>query len=34
MSERDPVEPATITPYRDGPLIVRGPVRLLDMHGR
>jgi CDGSH-type Zn-finger protein len=25
---------ATITPYRDGPLIVRGPVRLQDMHGR
>jgi CDGSH-type Zn-finger protein len=24
----------TITPYRDGPLIVRGPVRLQDMHGR
>jgi CDGSH-type Zn-finger protein len=23
----------TITPYRDGPLIVRGPVRLEDMHG-
>ena len=23
-----------ITPYRDGPLIVRGPVRLEDMHGR
>jgi CDGSH-type Zn-finger protein len=25
---------ATITPYRDGPLLVRGPVRLQDMHGR
>jgi CDGSH-type Zn-finger protein len=24
----------TITPYRDGPLIVRGPVRLQDMQGR
>jgi CDGSH-type Zn-finger protein len=24
---------ATITPYRDGPLIVRGPVRLQDQHG-
>ena len=24
----------TITPYRDGPLIVRGPVQLQDMHGR
>jgi CDGSH-type Zn-finger protein len=23
-----------ITPYRDGPLLVRGPVRLVDMHGR
>lgn len=26
--------PATITPYRDGPLLVRGPFRLQDMHGR
>ena len=26
-------DPVTITPYRDGPLIVRGPVRLEDMHG-
>ena len=24
----------TITPYRDGPLIVRGPVRIQDMHGQ
>jgi CDGSH-type Zn-finger protein len=23
----------TITPYRDGPLIVRGPVRIRDMYG-
>ncbi len=23
----------TITPYRDGPLLVRGPVRLLDQDG-
>jgi CDGSH-type Zn-finger protein len=23
----------TITPYRDGPLLVRGPVRLTDQHG-
>jgi CDGSH-type Zn-finger protein len=23
----------TITPYRDGPLLVRGPFRLEDMHG-
>jgi CDGSH-type Zn-finger protein len=28
------VEDVTITPYRDGPLLVRGPVRLEDMHGR
>jgi CDGSH-type Zn-finger protein len=27
-------EIATITPYRDGPLLVRGPIRLQDMHGR
>jgi CDGSH-type Zn-finger protein len=27
-------EPATITPYRDGPLLVRGPFRLLDQDGR
>jgi CDGSH-type Zn-finger protein len=26
-------DPVTITPYRDGPLIVRGPVRIQDMHG-
>ena len=26
--------PATITPYRDGPLLVRGPFRLQDMYGR
>ncbi|NLT04909.1 MAG: CDGSH iron-sulfur domain-containing protein [Solirubrobacterales bacterium] len=26
-------EIATITPYRDGPLLVRGPVRLLDQDG-
>ncbi len=24
----------TVTPYRDGPLLVRGPVRLQDMYGR
>ncbi|MDQ6746421.1 MAG: CDGSH iron-sulfur domain-containing protein [Actinomycetota bacterium] len=23
-----------ITPYRDGPLLVRGPVELLDGHGK
>jgi CDGSH-type Zn-finger protein len=27
-------EPAVITPYRDGPLVVRGPVRLVDQDGR
>ena len=27
------VEEATITPYRDGPLLVRGPFRLLDQDG-
>jgi CDGSH-type Zn-finger protein len=27
-------ETATITPYRDGPLLVRGPFRLQDMYGR
>jgi CDGSH-type Zn-finger protein len=26
--------PATITPYRDGPLLVRGAFRLQDMYGR
>ena len=31
-----PADPngATITPYRDGPLIVRGDFRLLDQDGR
>ena len=23
-----------ITPYRDGPLVIRGPVRLMDQDGR
>ena len=27
-------EPTVITPYRDGPLGVRGPVRLVDQDGR
>jgi CDGSH-type Zn-finger protein len=27
-------EPAVITPYRDGPLLVRGPFRLVDQDGR
>ena len=26
-------EPVTITPYPDGPYLVRGPVRLLDSDG-
>ena len=25
--------PVTITPYRDGPLLVRGPVELYDQEG-
>jgi CDGSH-type Zn-finger protein len=29
----DPSAGATITPYRDGPLIVRGDFRLLDQDG-
>ncbi len=31
MYEKDAV---LITPYRDGPLVVRGPVRLIDPDGR
>jgi CDGSH-type Zn-finger protein len=27
-------EETTITPYRDGPLLVRGPFRLVDQDGR
>ena len=27
-------EAAVITPYRDGPLLVRGPFRLVDQDGR
>ena len=27
------MDEATITPYRDGPLLVRGPVRLQDQDG-
>lgn len=30
----DTGRPVTITPYRDGPLLVRGPFTLQDMHGR
>lgn len=29
----DDREPATITPYRDGPLVVRGHFRLVDADG-
>jgi CDGSH-type Zn-finger protein len=29
-----PDDNVTITPYRDGPLLVRGPFRLLDQQGR
>ena len=33
-----PAEPnpdaTVITPYRDGPLVIRGPVRLVDQDGR
>jgi CDGSH-type Zn-finger protein len=29
-----PHDDVTITPYRDGPLLVRGPFRLLDQQGR
>lgn len=31
MSDERPT--VTITPYRDGPLIVRGPIVLLDQEG-
>jgi CDGSH-type Zn-finger protein len=27
------MDEATITPYRDGPLLVRGPFRILDQDG-
>jgi CDGSH-type Zn-finger protein len=27
-------ERATITPYRDGPLLIRGPFRMVDQDGR
>lgn len=30
----DREQPTTITPYRDGPLIVRGPFTLLDQDGQ
>jgi CDGSH-type Zn-finger protein len=28
------MDEATITPYRDGPLVIRGPFRLTDQDGR
>jgi len=28
------MDEATITPYRDGPLLVRGPFRLVDQDGK
>ena len=32
--EPEPAEPeVTITPYRDGPLLVRGPVKFVDQDG-
>jgi CDGSH-type Zn-finger protein len=31
--EHDP-DATVITPYRDGPLVIRGPVRLVDQDGR
>ncbi|RJQ70167.1 CDGSH iron-sulfur domain-containing protein [Pseudonocardiaceae bacterium YIM PH 21723] len=30
----EPLPPVTITPYEDGPLIVRGPVEILDQSGQ
>jgi CDGSH-type Zn-finger protein len=32
--EHDDDRAARITPYRDGPLVVRGPFRLVDQDGR
>jgi CDGSH-type Zn-finger protein len=29
-----PPQETTITPYRDGPLLVRGPFRIVDQEGR
>jgi CDGSH-type Zn-finger protein len=34
MAPLDPDGPVTITPYRDGPLIVRGDVRIQDADGQ
>jgi CDGSH-type Zn-finger protein len=29
-----PTRPILVTPYRDGPLLVRGPARIVDTEGR
>ena len=35
MDEAEPrKDEVVITPYRDGPLLIRGPVRLVDVNGR
>ncbi len=34
MSDAPPDCEVTITPYRDGPLLVRGPFRMLDQDGQ
>lgn len=31
---RRPARPVSLTPYRDGPVVVRGPFRLVDSGGR
>ena len=33
MGDMADAEPATVTPYRDGPLILRGSFRLVDQDG-
>jgi CDGSH-type Zn-finger protein len=33
MAEAMPPDDTVITPYRDGPLLVRGPFRLVDQDG-
>ena len=33
MSDAGRADEAQITPYRDGPLLVRGPFRLIDQDG-
>ena len=34
MSGHEPADGALITPYRDGPLLVRGDFRIVDQDGR